>query len=288
MEGRMRSAITSLPVLVSLVALGCSDDRGARLPASPDAADVAVVVADTAGPDQAAGSGADAPACKPLAAVQPTTCPATWEGASAAHAAFCAREWSSVGLFDATLTTTACRGFLRWTRHLFDGGPRYCLYDPTTRALVGYRAFDGKAHFEETTCGSSIGDYDGEGCTRTSCADLATTFPACTWPTTLEAADAVTDQCRVARVLLSCELAAGARRICLAKDLTSCSAATGAGDAGTDGSCTNLCATGEYAVACGKPGPGTGGGTGATPPAGCKTMFPTPGGVVFACCPCGS
>jgi hypothetical protein len=106
---------------------------------------------------------------------------------------------------------------------------------------------------------------------------------ACPLPPNLTA-DAGGGQCRGARLLLRCQLAMGATQICLSNDPSRCSdgmAASGT-DASAPGGCTQLCAPGEYGVACGGPGPGAT----FTPPTGCKEMLPTPGGVVFYCCPC--
>ena len=121
------------------------------------------------GPD--AGGGADGtdggPACVALASVS-GQCPADWAAAIADQSAFCAAN--ALPLFDTFLSSASCRGSLHYTRYLFDAGPRFCLYDPTTGALVGYRAVDAKAGFEQTSCGSNQADFDDQGCAGTTCA----------------------------------------------------------------------------------------------------------------------
>jgi hypothetical protein len=206
-------------------------------------------------------------------------CPATWAEVAPAHVAFCAEnDKDGFGLFTATRSTSACRGYLRYTLHLFDGGPRYCLYDPATGKLRGYRAFDGKAMYMATTCGSSPGDYVEEGCAAVNCNNVALGAPACTWAPELDNDDG-TVACRAARTLLSCP-SAGGTVTCISNDPARCP--MGATPSGA--TCTNQCAAGEYAVACGRPGPTPA----PAPPAGCKDMRPTPGGVIYYCCPCGA
>jgi hypothetical protein len=101
--------------------------------------------------------------CLPLSAAP---CPLDWTAAVADEAQFCVKE---APFYDAAISTAPCRGLLRYTRFLFDAGPRYCVYDPGTLALRGYRAYDGKAGFEATTCGSTAADYDITGCAGNSC-----------------------------------------------------------------------------------------------------------------------
>jgi hypothetical protein len=221
----------------------------------------------------------------PLETIDAQTCPATWAEATAAHKAFCIREWhGGRGLFDAALTSTTCRGFLRYTRYLFDAGPRTCLYDPTTLALRGYYAFDGKAMFKAITCGSTPDQYDSKDCGVLTCEGVAPDSVACPLPASLTGVDPASGQCRAARMLLNCPVTQNVNRLCLSNDRFRCSDDTTASDAGVPSGCDDLCAPGDYAVACGKPGPGTS----PAPPAGCKDGRPTPGGVVFYCCPCGS
>ncbi len=101
--------------------------------------------------------------CLPLSAAP---CPPDWTAAVADEARFCMKE---APFYDAVISTAPCRGLLRYTRFLFDAGPRYCVYDPSTLALRGYRAYDGKLGFEATTCGSTAADYDITGCAGNSC-----------------------------------------------------------------------------------------------------------------------
>jgi hypothetical protein len=268
-------------LLICLTAASCEDDEGPARPAVLDAADA---LTDAAVDAPAAPDGRDGSACVPLATVDAQTCPATWAEATAAHKAFCIREWhGGRGLYSADLSTSACRSFLRYTRYLFDAGPRTCLYDPITLDLRGYRAFDGKAMFEATTCDSTPDQYDGKGCGVLTCADVAPDEVACPLPSNLTA-DAGAGQCHAARLLLRCQLAQGATQICLSSEPSRCSnsAGTSGTDAGAPGGCDQLCASGEYGVSCGGPAPGTT----FTPPTGCKQMPPTPGGTFFYCCPC--
>jgi hypothetical protein len=103
--------------------------------------------------------------CVPLATVA-MNCAADWTAAKSDMTAFCAKE---APFFDAFTSTGVCRGRFHYTRYLFDGGPRYCLYDPTTLALVGYGASDGKALFEQYSCGVKREDFDDRDCEGVSC-----------------------------------------------------------------------------------------------------------------------
>jgi hypothetical protein len=108
----------------------------------------------------------DESACVALASVS-DQCPADWGATIADQIAFCAQE---APFFDTFLSTGSCRGGLHYTKHLFDAGPRFCVYDPATLELVGYRAVDGKAGFEQTSCGSNQADFDDQGCAGMTCA----------------------------------------------------------------------------------------------------------------------
>jgi hypothetical protein len=101
--------------------------------------------------------------CLPLSAAP---CPPDWTAAVADEAQFCVKE---APFYDAVISAAPCRGLLRYTRFLFDAGPRYCVYDPGTLALQGYYAYDGKAGFQAITCGSTAADYDITGCAGNSC-----------------------------------------------------------------------------------------------------------------------
>jgi hypothetical protein len=138
------------------------------MPAEVASADDGLNDADGA-PDADDGS-----ACVPLASVS-DFCPADWGAAVADLSVFCAEE---APFYDAFLSIETCRGSLHYTHYLFDAGPRFCLCDPATGELVGYRAVDGKALFEETSCGTSPADFDDQGCAGTTCAALDTSAPA--------------------------------------------------------------------------------------------------------------
>lgn len=105
--------------------------------------------------------------CVPLDKVR-ADCPANWDAALAASQTFCSERRDKES-FDAFVSTDACRGALRYTRHLFDGGPRYCFYDPTSKALVAAAAFDGKALYEAWSCGRPRSDFDDSGCPGAPC-----------------------------------------------------------------------------------------------------------------------
>ncbi len=113
------------------------------------------------------GPGAAAHECLPLASIGPDKCPPTWTDALADKSRFCA-ESHGPG-FDAFTSKAACRGALRYTRHLFDGGPRFCIYDPATLALRGHRAVDPKVLSEQISCGVSAADFGDDRCDGESC-----------------------------------------------------------------------------------------------------------------------
>ena len=142
-------------------------DGGVAMPEDAGLLPAEVSPAD-AGPHDVDGprSADDASACVALASVS-DQCPADWSAASADQLAFCAKEAPLLATF---LSTATCRGGLHYTRYLFDAGPRFCVYDPATLALVGYRAVDGKAGFELTSCGANEADFDDQGCAGTTCA----------------------------------------------------------------------------------------------------------------------
>ena len=120
---------------------------------------LAVAVAGAACSDNSSST-----TCVPLAQVA-AMCPADWSAVPEAMSAFCAKE---APFFDAFRSAGLCRGRLHYTRYLFDGGPRYCVYD-TTLKLVGYGAFDGKAMFEQWTCGVKKEDFDDKDCPGMTC-----------------------------------------------------------------------------------------------------------------------
>jgi hypothetical protein len=234
--------------------------------------------ADAAAADAAA---ADAAACVPLASVSAEICPPTWAAAMADNGAFCAHQGKQPG-FAAFLSTEVCGGFLHYDRQLFDAGPRACLYDPATLALRGYRAQDPKAGFSAITCGSAPADFDDRTCKAATCSRDTPSLPACRWPASLDAADAGTGACRPARAFLSCAADNGTTELCLSNDPTQCPGPNA--QPGVTYTCHDQCEANEYGLACGAIGVGLTG----PPPEGCRSVNPTPGGVDFYCCPCGS
>jgi hypothetical protein len=94
-------------------------------------------------------------------------CPATWAAAIEDNTQFCAAH--ADGLFSAFVSTEACRGRLRYTQHVFDGGPRYCQYDPISERLTGFAHFDGKALYEAWSCDTPKEDFDDRDCPGLTC-----------------------------------------------------------------------------------------------------------------------
>jgi hypothetical protein len=200
----LRSAFALL-FLAWVTPLGCADHEAPPQPR--DAAADRPVIADTAGPD--------AEACLPLETIGAQTCPATWDEAIAGHLAFCTfeRRDRGLGLFDADRSGTACQGFLRYNRYLFDAGPRFCLYNPVTLALAGYYGVGTKSMFRQITCGASPQQFLVDCPQVVTCAHVARGLPACTWRASLDQADASKAECRAARSLLSCQLSTGATSV---------------------------------------------------------------------------
>jgi hypothetical protein len=114
-----------------------------------------------------------------------------------------------------------------------------------------------------------------------------TTLPACSWPASLGPNDASTGACRNAsRAVLSCTQPSGAGELCLSNDLVQCSDMSAAAAAPSGAPrCQDLCQPDEFGIICGPIGPTT---TGANPPSNCRSLLPTPAGIVFYCCPCES
>jgi hypothetical protein len=105
---------------------------------------------------------------------------------------------------------------------------------------------------------------------------------ACSWPAAFDPApDAGVGACKAARHYLECSAGADAHLSCLSNDATTCPGSTAAGAS----NCQDHCNAGEYALSCGAVGPG---GPWPDPPSTCRTLPPNPGGITFACCPCGS
>jgi hypothetical protein len=107
---------------------------------------------------------------------------------------------------------------------------------------------------------------------------------SCEWPAEFDAVDAApSGQCRDAhRYFLSCE-GNGVTELCLSDD-QSCHGASSL----TGAKCESQCEEGEYAMVCGSIGVGLASDGNTDPPSACRMVAPTPGGIVFVCCPCGS
>jgi hypothetical protein len=124
-----------------------------------------------------------------------------------------------------------------------------------------------------TAC-SDAKENDGPG--RADTAAAVTDATSCEWPASLDA-PAERGACHAARWLLQCDIGGGGHAICLSDDPHACP------NAEAQSSCTSRCKADEYAISCGAVGPSS---TSYDPPAGCHDEAPTPGGVVFYCCPC--
>lgn len=114
----------------------------------------------------ASSSASTAAPCTPLAKLA-DNCPPDWSAVGADKATFCATRQLSE--FNVLVSSDACRGSLHYTKYLFDGGPRYCLYDPSTQKLVAYGAFDGKAGHQEWSCGVDRTAFDDKDCAGDRC-----------------------------------------------------------------------------------------------------------------------
>jgi hypothetical protein len=100
---------------------------------------------------------------------------------------------------------------------------------------------------------------------------------SCRWPARLDRTDAAFGQCRAALKLLSCTSEGGSGSICVSNEDWCPFTPPPSFE------CSSECVAGEYAAQCGAVG------TSADPPSpACRSVIPTPGGVVFYCCPCGS
>ncbi|HEX7599742.1 MAG TPA: hypothetical protein VF518_16110 [Polyangia bacterium] len=115
-------------------------------------------------------------------------------------------------------------------------------------------------------CGVTCAPAPDGGTSATSAAQL----PECHWPAALDPTDAATaGQCRAARAFVTCQEENGGVLAGLMNDWPGC---------------TDDCTDNEYGAACGAVGPSTT--PMPDPPSGCRMVAPTPGGVVFYCCPC--
>jgi hypothetical protein len=117
-----------------------------------------------------------------------------------------------------------------------------------------------------------------------ACTSSSTNDGSLTICRNLPVIDASTSTCSVDQALLSCTSPDGSStEVCLSDNINGCPDDTAVGN------CTSECPNGEYAAACG--GPPTDGGaapSNAPPASSCHDPQPTPAGVIFYCCPCGS
>lgn len=99
-------------------------------------------------------------------------CPADWNAVQADQQAFCALygQRRDLAEFHTFVSTAACRERLHYSRYFFDAGPLFCLYDPATLKLAAYARFDGKALFDEMTCGTTRDAFGDDGCAGFGCA----------------------------------------------------------------------------------------------------------------------
>jgi hypothetical protein len=123
------------------------------------------------------------------------------------------------------------------------------------------------------------------GCTSTQAGSDAVNpviYPACHWPAALDPTDAGDSRCQAKRYRLSCDGGdAGVRAFCISDDATQCE---GPGRVqGVTFTCHHDCAPNEFGLICGGIGPAS---AHDDPPAGCHSSSPTPGGIIFYCCPC--
>jgi hypothetical protein len=124
------------------------------------------------------------------------------------------------------------------------------------------------------------GSTDASQATATDAGTSTTTVEGCSWPAALAQAGSGSGQCNsAARRVLSCNISSDVTSICITSD-TACDAS----NASVAVTCQNLCEATEFGVACGSIGPGV---SQVAPPAGCRGVVYTPGGVAFYCCPCG-
>jgi|HubBroStandDraft_1064217.scaffolds.fasta_scaffold105135_1 hypothetical protein len=123
---------------------------------------------------------------------------------------------------------------------------------------------------------------DGAG---TGDGNPAALLPACTWPSSLDPADASSGQCRAARAVLSCSSANGSGEGCLSDDPTQCPTTGLICVSCGPFTCHDQCEPSEYGLVCGGIGPSV---SAAQPPSDCRSVGVTPGGTAFYCCPCGA
>jgi hypothetical protein len=147
--------------------------------ASTQNADVAAIDTNDAPSTDSSDVGADedtskadaGSACLPLTS-NFNPCPADWNAAMADKATFCKSPPLPYPMFDAFISKGSCRGVLRYTKHLWDGGPRYCIYDPISLVLIGYDIVDGEAMFTAHSCGTIETDFVDTACAGSTCSPV--------------------------------------------------------------------------------------------------------------------
>lgn len=125
----------------------------------------------------------------------------------------------------------------------------------------------------------------GPVCQCEVCPTADAGIPACRWSASLN--DAGPGACHAARALITCEGPSGGCG-CMSDDAMTCSGPTPCGLSYGYSTCQDQCAAGEYAVACGGPPQPDASFVDQQPPSGCRSLSPTPSGVVSYCCPCES
>jgi hypothetical protein len=168
--------LTRKVTFLMLIVLGAACHAGSSAVSAVDASSAVPtespgVIVGSAQAISAPGGATPAPvdsgSCLPLAQ-QTSHCPPDWESTIADKATFCAKN-KSAPFFGAFRSTEACRGWLRYSGFVFDSGPRSCLYDGVTKRLAGSGVFDGKALYQEWTCGFNPSDFNDEGCPGSGC-----------------------------------------------------------------------------------------------------------------------
>ena len=122
------------------------------------------------------------------------------------------------------------------------------------------------------------------GCGGSASSASATLAASCTWPASFADADASSGECRAASFYLACQGSNGGGMACLSESSTECPGPDDTVVGVTFSNCQNQCRAGEYALACGGPGPGPW----PAAPAACRPLPAGPGGGTISCCPCGS
>ena len=145
---------------------------------------------------------------------------------------------------------------------------------------------------------STVAEVDGS--LDLSSLDASSQLPACMWPSPVDAGPGA---CGVGRAYVECTYPAGVAcdsgltytspnggvtMLCLSDDATGC---PGCHPIAGTATCKNICAPGQYAMACGGPPKlALDGGYDQTyyqePPSVCALVRPTPSGVGYWCCPC--